>query len=247
MPVTFPAHQALVLPLKWRWRGLDGVALCIGSAAPDLGYAFQGTRLEFLEAHYRWWVLLWGVVITLLVSHWLRWLFARAQWWAPMVWVHTMHESSLRSWSLANIVNRVACALIGVVSHVGWDSMTHGSSPWVKYVPWLRQQTQIGPIQMYRFAWMQWLGHTAGSVLALWMLWRIVQSKIGPECGQSASGSAKWRQAILCVAGGVGVAALSRYFAPFEMATAIIRGWWFVLIAMTVVVAVRMWKAQRSV
>jgi hypothetical protein len=247
MPVTFPAHQALVLPLKWRWQSLDGVALCIGSAAPDLGYAFHGTWLEFLEAHYHWSVLLWGVAVTLLLSHWIRWLFARARWWAPAVWMHTMHESSLRSWSLANIANRVACALIGVVSHVGWDSMTHGSSPWVKYVPWLRQQTQIGALQMYRFAWMQWLGHTVGSVIALWMLWRLVQSRAVVQCGQSASGPTKWWQAVLCIAGGISVAALSFYFVPLEMATAMIRGWWVILVAITGVVAVREWNAQRSV
>jgi hypothetical protein len=36
MPLTFPSHAAAVVPLKlWRRRWFDGVALVIGSAAPN--------------------------------------------------------------------------------------------------------------------------------------------------------------------------------------------------------------------
>ena len=36
MPATFPSHAAAVLPLKlWRPRWFDGVALVVGSMAPD--------------------------------------------------------------------------------------------------------------------------------------------------------------------------------------------------------------------
>jgi len=43
MPATFPSHAAAVLPLKlWRPRWFDGVALVVGSMAPDLGYPLVG-------------------------------------------------------------------------------------------------------------------------------------------------------------------------------------------------------------
>ena len=43
MPLTFPAHQALVLPIKLRWPDrTDATALCVGAAAPDLLYAVPG-------------------------------------------------------------------------------------------------------------------------------------------------------------------------------------------------------------
>src|SRR4051812_11612735 len=37
MPVAFPSHQGLILPL-WRWLPgrLDGVALSVGALAPDV-------------------------------------------------------------------------------------------------------------------------------------------------------------------------------------------------------------------
>ncbi|MFF5265545.1 DUF4184 family protein [Actinomadura viridis] len=40
VPLTFPSHAAAVMPLKfWRPRWFDGVALVVGSTAPDLPFA----------------------------------------------------------------------------------------------------------------------------------------------------------------------------------------------------------------
>lgn len=40
MPMTFPSYAAAVLPFKFaRRRWFDGVALVIGSAAPDMPYS----------------------------------------------------------------------------------------------------------------------------------------------------------------------------------------------------------------
>lgn len=42
MPITLPAHPAAVLPLKLLWPSrVDGVAVVMGSIAPDLAYAFM--------------------------------------------------------------------------------------------------------------------------------------------------------------------------------------------------------------
>ena len=39
MPATILSHQALVLPLKMRWpHRFSGLALCIGSMAPDFEF-----------------------------------------------------------------------------------------------------------------------------------------------------------------------------------------------------------------
>jgi hypothetical protein len=46
VPMTFPSHPLAVLPLKlWRPRWFDGVALVLGSAAPDLAYLVDGSGL----------------------------------------------------------------------------------------------------------------------------------------------------------------------------------------------------------
>src|SRR4051794_11490763 len=37
MPLAFPSHQGLILPVARRWpEYFDGLALCVGAATPDL-------------------------------------------------------------------------------------------------------------------------------------------------------------------------------------------------------------------
>ena len=44
VPLPFPTHPVAVLPLKrWRPRWFNGVALVLGSMAPDLAYALDGS------------------------------------------------------------------------------------------------------------------------------------------------------------------------------------------------------------
>ncbi len=46
MPLTFPSHPVAVIPLKlWRPTWFDGVALVLGSMAPDIAYALDGSGL----------------------------------------------------------------------------------------------------------------------------------------------------------------------------------------------------------
>ena len=46
MPLTFPAHQGLILPVARRWLGyFDTLALSVGAAMPDI----TGSALGFLE------------------------------------------------------------------------------------------------------------------------------------------------------------------------------------------------------
>src|SRR5258705_8793137 len=58
MPATVPSHQAAVVGLKlWRPRRFDGVALVVGSAAPDAAYAVTGLGVD-IRSH-AWHALLW--------------------------------------------------------------------------------------------------------------------------------------------------------------------------------------------
>lgn len=82
MPATFPAHPAAVLPLKlWRPTWFDGVALAVGSMAPDLAYALDGSWLErpfpslpsFWElAHSLPWFLVWALPVTIALCPLIR-------------------------------------------------------------------------------------------------------------------------------------------------------------------------------
>lgn len=248
MPVTFPAHQAAVLPLKLRWPGLDGVALCIGSAAPDLSYALLGTRWQF-DAHYTWAAAGWGIPITLFLCWWLRrGLFAYAPLWAPAGWVPGLQQSSARAWNVRNIGHAVGGAAIGIVSHAGWDAFTHSSSPLADHWRVLNRILITTPVPMTLARTLQYAGHTFGSVLALWLLvkvWRakrivdgIVDGKSAQRPGPATNLSAvPWRLPA-ALAFGIGIALLSNWRMPHEIAAALLRGFWSALLVLTVLVAI---------
>ena len=113
MPATFPSHAAAVLPLKfWKPHWFDGIALTIGSAAPDFAYAFDGTWFEapvpdwpplYAIAHSWYGVVLWGVPVTLAACWLTRRTFSLNR---PAVWV------------------TAASAVIGATSHVVWDRLS---------------------------------------------------------------------------------------------------------------------------
>jgi hypothetical protein len=217
VPLTFPAHQAAVLPLKRRWPQLDGVALCVGSAAPDLSYLLLGTRWRF-DAHYGWAAVAWGVPITLVVTWGLRRaLFTRAAAWAPARWVARLEGSAARPWHRRNLGHAVFAALIGVASHVAWDACTHDASPVADRIALLRHVALTWPTRLTVAHALQYVGHAAGSLLALAMLarwWR----------GPPTPGALVRPRLLIATALGGLVGALSAWLAPHEGVAAFIRG-----------------------
>jgi hypothetical protein len=135
MPATFPAHSAAVLPIKMRWPyAFDGVALVIGSTAPDQAYALFGWFP--IPAAHQWNGLFWFALPMALIE---VWLCRRA---APIV---AAHIAALRrpAW-LARVVDVFAIgdygalgarrhrwwvivysALLCGVTHLAWDGLAH--------------------------------------------------------------------------------------------------------------------------
>ncbi len=176
MPFTFLAHQVPVLPLARRWPGrIDGVALVIGSMAPDLAFVLDGTRLG-LDAHpFPAW-LLFGVPVTLVVS----WLVARVL--APVVPDHLpdlapfhLHDFRGLAASRARPLAAVVGAVVGVLSHVLLDQFTHSWGWFARHLDWwstpLVDRSVLGrEWPLYRV--LQHVGHVVGSAVGVWLLAR---------------------------------------------------------------------------
>ena len=138
MPATLLSHQALVLPLKLRWPArFSGIALCIGSMAPDLefiGRLHDDWLLSHTVSAQFWFtvpltaLLVW-VTTVLLIPALLPYVPDHA-WWRPHDLAAIRPPQTLRAWG------RVAVsAWVGGMSHVLLDGVTHGNhSGWL--VPW---------------------------------------------------------------------------------------------------------------
>jgi hypothetical protein len=132
VPLTFPNHQAVVLPLKlWRPRWFDGVALCTGAAAPDVSYGFDGLGVT-IRSHEPLAVFWWCLPVALLGA----WLIRLA---APVVAAHLPVGGTLHLRDYAALRRNphpwwitVTSALVGAVSHLLADLLELLGGPYLE-------------------------------------------------------------------------------------------------------------------
>ena len=175
VPFTFFAHQGPLLPLARRWpRVCDGVALIVGSMAPDMAYALDGSRFH-VRAHGFPGVLTFCVPVTVLVSY----LVVRAL--APVVPDHLPDMGEFQLTELRGLaahrfrlVALVVGALLGALSHVALDSFTHEWGWFAQNISWyskpLGDRLWLHP-QWTLFRIVQYIGHVGGSALCVYLLW----------------------------------------------------------------------------
>ena len=106
MPATLLSHQALVLPLKLRWPArFSGIALCIGSMAPDLefiGRLHDDWLLSHTVSAQFWFtvpltaLLVW-VTTVLLIPALLPYVPDHA-WWRPHDLAAIRPPQTMRAW-----------------------------------------------------------------------------------------------------------------------------------------------------
>ena len=122
MPLTFPAHPLMVVPLKkYLPFPLDGLALFVGAMSPDFSYIFILDRDIF---HEGWQAFALGLPLALLFYGWIgsimvpvwRTVFASVAWINVQKIVNTPRSSFF--WVLVSL-------LLGIGSHILLDGMTH--------------------------------------------------------------------------------------------------------------------------
>lgn len=186
MPATFLAHQAPVLPIVRRWPHLvDGVALAVGTMAPDLAYVVAGSRFAVL-AHEWSGLVTFCVPVTLVVS----WIIVRVL--APVVPCYLpdlgcFHLRDYRALSdhRFGMLRTPVCALVGAATHVALDHLTHGWGWFARHLDWYRDPIiefeVLGRlVTPYRLA--QYVGHVVLSALTIWWLWRAGARRwLGPR------------------------------------------------------------------
>lgn len=171
MPATFPSHAAAVLPLKlWRPHWFDGVALVVGSTAPDLAYPVAGL-LSLPETHAPVALLWFCLPATLLVAR-----LARLA--APWVAAHlpTGGLLMLRDYGALGRVRphwyvTGASALVGSATHLAWDGFTHDAAGGHLTVPLAMLRRDLAGVPVYR--WLQYASTVAGAAVAVALFLRI--------------------------------------------------------------------------
>lgn len=181
MPLTFFAHQAPFLPIARRWPGrVDGLALVVGTMAPDFAYVLAGTPLH-VWAHVMPGLVTFCLPATLAVC----WLIARVL--ARPVAAHLPELGAFRLKDYRGLaahrfhpLRTVVWAVLGAFGHSALDSIGHSWGWPVRTFSCLHTVVFDGaflgrPWKLYRVV--QWAGHLALTPLAIWMLYRYGKAR----------------------------------------------------------------------
>lgn len=154
------------MPAKLKWpRAIDGTALCIGAAAPDVAYAL-GPWLNS-RSHNAVGLLAWALPFTLIATSLVRWRAASGIFAA----LPDLGPLRLRSYRVLgrhrpSSVVTVLSALLGSASHVFIDGFTHAGrfgSNWLGMNETLFTAPVRGDMSLARV--LQYVGHVGGSAL----------------------------------------------------------------------------------
>jgi hypothetical protein len=171
MPFPLVSHQGLAAPalLVDRRGRLDGVALMVGSVAPDVLYAFT----DGADDHMPWLLLWWCVPLSVAVASVCR------LWVARPLAAHLPDLGPLRVRDIARAaIDRPGMAaaalsgLLGAITHVVADGFTH-PEPWVSdQLTWLYHEVPF-PVKgkVYLYNLLRFLGTVGGAVLAIVVTW----------------------------------------------------------------------------
>ncbi|MBV8146707.1 MAG: DUF4184 family protein [Gammaproteobacteria bacterium] len=168
MPFTL-AHPAAVLPLRGVWR-LRSAPLIVGAMVPDLPYYLPGGIARYVPVTH---ALAHSFSIDLLLGYLvLAALFVLQR---PLTALLAQRARALCLGALAPFRRPFEWALaapaivLGVWSHLLWDSFTHGDGWMVQRVAALSTPLVVGPFHETVFHALQYLSSAVGlCILVLW-------------------------------------------------------------------------------
>lgn len=153
MPFTL-AHPAAVLPFMKRYK-LNVTALILGSMAPDFEYFVRFKPLGLL-GHGIWGFLWFNLPLCFLLAYLIHFVVKKPfvvclpgpldEWYAPF---------ADGKWGIDNLQAFwifVFSALLGMVTHVCWDSFTHVNGWMVRQIPLLSASIPLGtmPVPVFK-------------------------------------------------------------------------------------------------
>ncbi|MDR2409523.1 MAG: DUF4184 family protein [Bacteroidales bacterium] len=173
MSFTF-SHPAIVLPFK-NWKLFSMTGLVVGSMIPDFeffirmrmyGNAFGHTLVGLFCFDLPLGILAAFIFHNIVRDSLLRnlpyFLKARLYRFTMFNWNEYFHCNKLKV---------IISILLGAVSHLFWDNLTHGYGFFVQYIPVLTYRIMIGIIDMPVYWFLQYFSSALGLVSIAWVVW----------------------------------------------------------------------------
>lgn len=145
MPFT-PAHTAILLPARWlNPKYISWTALIIGSMVPDVEYFIWMNSGSYIS-HSFWGILVFNLPMTFLIA--FAWhSFIGKNLLQKLPFLKSKYKTStiydFADWFRRNYVVFIISAIVGIMSHLFWDSFCHSKGFMVKRIPILIDYAHI--------------------------------------------------------------------------------------------------------
>jgi hypothetical protein len=181
MPFTF-SHPAIILPLTYlprRWLSLTG--LVIGSLTPDFEY-FLRMKVQSNFSHTIggafWFDLPLGLLLAFIFHHIVRDGLFNNLPGILKVRLLRFKKFGWNSYLKKNFIVVIISILIGVFSHLLWDSFTHESGYFVRTILCFTDQVEIFGKHVPFFKIAQHLSSLSGGLVIAFALLKLPKDKL---------------------------------------------------------------------
>jgi hypothetical protein len=189
MPMTFPAHQGLILPAVRRWpNSLDALAVSVGAAMPDITDSILGFPINGYFKQWYGHALIGIFTLDLAGGLFLTWLMAGVgkrlfrdrevpTYLRPLITVASRNNDFIAGQSRSALSLWSFSVLVGILSHIGFDLISHDTNlllyPWTKdphWFPswWYTKWFEIRPLHAFGRS------YSVGVFSVIWVLLTLV-------------------------------------------------------------------------
>lgn len=170
MPFTF-SHPAIILPFL-KNKKLSATGLIVGAMSPDLEYFFR-MKMQGDIGHTFLGMFLVDIPLGILVALFFHELIKR-----PLIdnlpnffkeRATVLYEMNWLSYFMSNVYIVVFSLLLGIISHIFWDSFTHETGYFVQRISFLN--SKLVGIPVYKIA--QHLSSLIGMILIFFYIYKL--------------------------------------------------------------------------
>src|SRR5450432_576742 len=180
MPFTF-SHPAIVLPVTFlpkKWYSLSG--LIVGSMTPDFEYFIR--MKDYSKYGHSWSGLLWfdvplGLLLIFIFHNVVRDILIVYLPFSLNVIFSAFAKFNWNKYFQRNIIVVLISLIIGIASHLFWDSFTHDGEYIVEAIPILRDSVNILNHHLSGARVFQYVSSVIGGIVMLIVVFKLPEGR----------------------------------------------------------------------
>jgi hypothetical protein len=176
MPFTF-SHPALVLPVTWlpkKWYSLSG--LIMGSMTPDFEYFIRmkdfSTFSHTIDGMF-WFDVPLGLILLFLFHNIVRDIVIGYLPFSLNVRFSAFSGFNWNKYFRSNVLVVLISLLIGIASHVLWDSFTHAHGYFFEAIPAFKDSVNVFSHHIYGAYFLQLSSSVIGGIMVMIAIFKL--------------------------------------------------------------------------